>query len=82
MRLTQEGSALSGTMESPMGTIPVSGTIEGARVTLRASLPAGGQQIPLVFAGEATADSMSGTLETPMGSFDWSAQRIEGEARR
>jgi imidazolonepropionase-like amidohydrolase len=80
MRLTQEGSALSGTMESPMGAIPVSGTIEGARVTLRASLPAGGQQISLVFAGEATADSMSGTLETPMGNFDWNARRIEEEA--
>jgi hypothetical protein len=73
MRLTQEGTTLAGSMESPMGSIPVSGSIEGARVTLRATLPAGGQTIDLVFTGEATADSMTGSLDTPMGNLDWRA---------
>jgi imidazolonepropionase-like amidohydrolase len=81
IRLTQEGTAVSGTMEGPMGSVPVSGTMDGPNVTMRATVPAGGQTIDLVFSARVEGDAMTGTVDTPMGSATWRARRIDGEAR-
>jgi imidazolonepropionase-like amidohydrolase len=81
MRLTQEGTELKGTLESDQGSMPVTGSMEGDRITLTGMLGMGGQEIPLTFTGVVTGDSASGTVSTPMGSMDWSARRTPGGAR-
>jgi hypothetical protein len=82
MRLTQEGTALTGTMEGMGSTLPVTGTIEGERLTLNATLTMGGQSIPLNFTGSVTGDAARGTISTPMGDMDWTATRTGGPAAR
>jgi imidazolonepropionase-like amidohydrolase len=82
IRLTQEGTTVTGTMEGPMGSVPVSGTLDGTRLSMRASIPAGGQTIELDFSAQVEGDAMTGTVDTPMGSATWRARRIDdGEVR-
>jgi hypothetical protein len=78
VRLTQEGTTLTGTMEMPQGELPLSGRIEGERLTLTGTLTMGGQSIPLTFTGTVRGNEASGTVDSPMGSLDWTARRIEG----
>jgi imidazolonepropionase-like amidohydrolase len=82
MRLTQEGTTLTGTLDGAMGSLPVTGSMDGTRITLNATLVLGGQSIPLTFAGEVRGDEASGTLDTPMGSTQWSARRPGGAEAR
>jgi hypothetical protein len=78
VRLTQEGTTLSGTMEGIGGTLSLTGTIEGERLTLHTTVTMGGQSIPLTFAGTVRGNEASGTVDTPMGGLDWTARRIDG----
>jgi hypothetical protein len=82
LRLEQEGTTLTGNMDGPGGNIPVSGTIEGDRLSLSATLTMGGQSIPLNFTGSVTGDTARGALSTPMGDMDWTAQRTGGPGAR
>jgi hypothetical protein len=82
MRLTQEGTTISGSMDGPAGSIPVSGSVDGTRITLTATLTMGGQTIPLSFAGEVRGDEAFGTMDTPMGSMEWRARRTGGTEAR
>lgn len=75
LRLTQEGTTLTGSMDSPQGSLPVNGTIEGDRLSLSATLTMGGQSIPLSFSGTVDGDTARGTISTPMGDMDWTATR-------
>jgi hypothetical protein len=78
MRLTQEGAVLTGTMDGPAGAISLTGTMDGSRLSLRGELTMGGQTIPLNFTGSVDGDNASGSVDTPMGSLEWRARRIEG----
>lgn len=82
MKLTQDGATVSGTMEGPEGSIPVSGTVEGNRLTLNATLVAGGRSIPLELSGQINGDRATGKVDTPMGAFDWEARRTGPGAQR
>jgi hypothetical protein len=79
VRLTQEGTTLTGTMEGVAGSLPLTGSIEGERLTLRTTITMGGQSIPLTFVGVVRGNEASGTVDTPMGGLDWTARRIEGQ---
>jgi imidazolonepropionase-like amidohydrolase len=81
MKLTQDGSSVSGTMDSPDGSVPVSGTIEGTKLSLRGTLVAGGQSIEIEMTGDITGDEASGRVSTPMGEIDWKARRTGPGAR-
>lgn len=78
LRLVQEGTAITGTMESPQGSIPVTGTIEGERLSLTANISMGAQSIPLNFSGTVEGNTARGTISTPMGEMDWTATRTPG----
>ncbi|HEX6307614.1 MAG TPA: hypothetical protein VFZ69_05460 [Longimicrobiales bacterium] len=82
MKLTQDGSTVSGTMEGPEGTIPVNGKVEGNRLTLNATLVAGGRSIAIELTGEIEGDRATGKVETSMGAFDWEARRTGPGAQR
>ena len=75
MRLAQEGSAVTGSMEGPMGSVPLTGRIEGDRLTLSGTLNIGGQSLPLTFTGRVSGDDASGTVASPMGDVEWTARR-------
>lgn len=81
MRLTQEGSAVTGTAESPSGTMQLTGRIDGNRITLNTTLNMGGQSVPLTFRGTIDGESMSGDIESPLGTLPWSARRTAPEGR-
>jgi hypothetical protein len=78
VRLAQEGTTLSGTMEGIGGSLSLTGTIEGERLTLHTTVTMGGQSIPLTFVGTVRGNEASGTVDTPMGGLDWTARRIDG----
>jgi hypothetical protein len=63
MTLTQTGGAVTGTMSSPFGSAPVTGTVSGSDVTLSAELNVGGRSIPLAFKGKVEADAFSGSMQ-------------------
>jgi imidazolonepropionase-like amidohydrolase len=78
MRLVQEGTAITGTMETQQGNRPITGTIEGSRLTLNAMVSMGGQSLPLNFTGTVEGDTARGTISTPMGDMNWTATRTPG----
>jgi imidazolonepropionase-like amidohydrolase len=82
MRLTQEGTALTGSLEGPMGSIPITGSIEGDRLRLNGTLTMGGQSGPLTLSGTVRDEEVRGSAETPMGDAEWSARRTGPGAER
>lgn len=81
MKLTQDGNEVGGTIESPEGTAPVSGTITGSKLSLRASIAVGGQSFDIEINGDINGDEASGVLGTAMGDIDWKARRTGPGAR-
>ncbi len=75
LTLTQDGSEVSGTMESELGSTPVTGTVEGNTLSFTMTLQFGGQSMRLDFSGTIEGDSASGTATTPMGDLNWTARR-------
>jgi hypothetical protein len=63
MTLTQTGGAVAGTMSSPFGSAPLTGTVSGPDVTLSAGLNVGGRAIPLTFTGRVEADVFNGSMQ-------------------
>jgi hypothetical protein len=80
MILTQDGAKLSGTMTSPQGAVPVSGSIEGSSITLTGTFTAGGQSIPIELAGTINGNEMTGALKTSFGDIDFKARRTGGRS--
>jgi hypothetical protein len=67
--LTQQGSSLSGTIQSPFGTTELSnGSIgaDGFRFTSTAEV--GGRTVEMTITGTANATQMSGTITSEIGT--------------
>lgn len=77
MTVTQKGDSLSGTIESELGSAPMSGVVKGDSVWFGFRLDAGGQQIVInAAAALKDKDNMGGMLEVGgMGAFPFSAAR-------
>jgi hypothetical protein len=75
MRLAQDGTTVTGTLEGPSGSTPVSGRVQGVRLTLDGTVTMGGQNIPLTFTATVEAGEMNGEVESLLGSMPWSARR-------
>lgn len=82
LRLTQEGTGVTGVMQSPMGEMPVSGTIEGDRLRLTGTVTMGEQSFTLTLSGTVDDDTASGRVESQMGDTEWSARRTGPGAQR
>jgi hypothetical protein len=65
-------------VENRQDSLPVTGRIEGERLTLSASITMGMQEMPLSFTGTVDGDSARGTISTPMGDMNWTATRTPG----
>ena len=81
MKLTQTGNTVAGTMTSPFGSAPMTGTVSGAEVTVSAELNLQGRALPLTFKGKLEADAFNGTLAiTGMGESPFTGKRAKAGA--
>jgi hypothetical protein len=72
MNLTQNGDIITGTIDSPQGSIPISsGTIKDGVVTLKSVSP-----IELTFVGQVTGSSISGNVTAPQGTTTFSGSKV------
>jgi len=77
LTLKQEGTKLSGRLESEMGEGELSGSADDAAVRFTIVAQFQGQRFEFKFVGKADgADRLTGTLETPFG------KPLEVEAKR
>jgi hypothetical protein len=74
--MSQTGTRLSGNMETEGGEFPLTGSVDGAKVTFTFTRPAGGVMLKFTFTGNADGDSMTGTMMLGSdGPFPFSAER-------
>src|SRR5437764_314767 len=75
----QDGGKLSGTFGSPMGEVPVSGSLDGRVITLTmvAQTPQGAMNVAMT--GDLDGDTIvNGKADVAgMGQMEWSAKRIK-----
>lgn len=81
MTLTLNGGAVTGTMQSPFGSAPITGTVSGSDVTLSAELNVGGRTIPLGFKGQVEGDVLNGSMQiATMGETPFTGRRAKAGA--
>jgi hypothetical protein len=81
MTLTQTGTAVTGTMTSPFGSAPMTGTVSGTDVTLAAELNLQGRALPLTFKGTLQGDTFNGSLSIAgMGESAFTGKRAAAGA--
>jgi hypothetical protein len=61
--LTQTGDQITGTLSSPVGSMPVKGTATNGTVTFAGDIDVQGMALTLTFQGKVTADSFNGTVK-------------------
>jgi hypothetical protein len=67
LKLTQDGDKVSGSLESPMGSVPLAGTNTAGTVALTAHVELQGNAIDLGLNGKVDGDSMTGAVK--IGDF-------------
>src|SRR5713101_6283209 len=78
--VTQSGKAITGTMSSPFGSSPMTGTVSGTDITLTAELNVG-RALPLTFKGKVAGDAFIGSLQTAgMGESPVTGKRANAGA--
>lgn len=78
--LQQEGNWIVGTHQSDFSTQPITGSVEGDQVKLRSQAQQPGDNIPFLFSGQASGDTISGSIF--LGEYltaNFTAQRIAYE---
>lgn len=80
--LTQEGASVTGTMQSPFGEAKVEeGVVSGNDLTLTIKMSVGQESMSIEVTGTVEGDRASGSGDSPMGSFTWTAKRTGGPGR-
>jgi hypothetical protein len=67
IKLAQTGNALTGTLSSMLGEVPMKGTATGADIAVTADIDAGGMTLSLAFTGKVAGDTLNGSVK--MGDF-------------
>ena len=77
MTLAKDGEQITGTLGTPMGSVPLrSGRVNGNQIRLTATVDMGGQSVDAIISGTIEGDSMRGTMVMgAMGSFDFTGTR-------
>jgi hypothetical protein len=60
--LAQEGEAITGTMKSQRGDVPVSGTLKGKAIAFGYKMSMQGNEMDIQYTGTVEGDAMSGTV--------------------
>jgi hypothetical protein len=75
----QDGTMLTGTMETQMGSMPLEGSVEGNKITFTMTFARGDQSFEMVYTGTVEGDTAKGTMQTPRGETEWTGKRVEGQ---
>jgi hypothetical protein len=82
MVLTQNGTKVEGTLESPHGPIALKGEFDHGAITLAGKSSGGDLLIELTATGKMETDgSLSGRLTSNVGDMPWTATR-DGDQKR
>jgi hypothetical protein len=76
--LKQDGEQVTGVVKSPLGDVPVAGTMTGTTLKLefKAATPQGEMTVSMV--GELGANGLSGkTAVAGLGETDWVGKRVQ-----
>ncbi|UCF21113.1 MAG: hypothetical protein JSU87_06930 [Gemmatimonadota bacterium] len=72
----QDGSKLSGTMETQMGAAPIkNGLVEGNKISFTVEFSRGERSFEMTYQGTVEGDTAKGTMQTPRGAVEWTAKR-------
>ncbi len=74
----QDGTALTGTMESRMGSMPIEkGSVDGDKISFTVQFSMGERRFEMVYKGTVEGDKAKGTFLTPRGDeVPWTAKRV------
>ncbi len=76
LNLVQDGGALTGTFVGPQGKeMPVTGTIEGAKIEFTVQIKTQRGEFEIVYRGDVEGDSMKGKAEMRGNQMGWSAEK-------
>ena len=75
MTVKQDGSKISGSLESDRGDEDLKGSVEGNDIHFTVSINTPRGAMTLQYSGKVEGDSMKGTLQSPIGNGSWSAKR-------
>jgi len=75
MTIKQDGSTISGSLESDRGDEDLQGSVEGNDIHFTVSINTPRGAMTLKYSGKVQGDSMRGTLQSPIGNASWSAKR-------
>jgi len=73
--LTQDGETVSGTFDSPQGTVPVKGTLKGKTLSLSFSVDGPQGPLDIKVNGEVEGDAIKGVIDFGMGTADFTAAK-------
>jgi hypothetical protein len=68
LTLQQNGSELTGAMQSPPGSAPLSGELKGNAITMKVHIQEEQRSFALAFTGTVEGDKMSGHFPAPRGT--------------
>ncbi|KPK81701.1 MAG: hypothetical protein AMS25_05250 [Gemmatimonas sp. SM23_52] len=73
----QDGSSLTGTMETRMGSVPIqNGSVEGNKISFTVVFSRGERSFEMTYSGTVEGDTAKGTYQTPRGEVEWTAKRV------
>ena len=75
MTIKQDGSNISGSLESDRGDEDLKGSVVGNDIHFTVSINTPRGAMTLKYSGKVQGDSMRGTLQSPIGNASWSAKR-------
>jgi hypothetical protein len=70
-----DGEKLSGTLASPQGEVPFTGTVKGKAFTFSFNVPTPNGDISIRIDGEQEGDGLKGTFDFGQGMGDWTGKR-------
>jgi len=74
----QDGSSLTGTMETRMGSVPIqNGSVEGNKLSFTVVFSRGERSFEMTYSGTVEGDTAKGTYQTSRGEVEWTATRVE-----
>ena len=73
--LKQDGEAVSGTFDSPQGTVPVKGTLKGKTLALTFSIDGPQGPLEVKVNGEVEGEAIKGIIDFGMGTADFTAAK-------
>jgi hypothetical protein len=90
LQLQQDGSQISGTLQGPRGSTPLSGSLNGDKISFNLQFQGRRRSIRVAFTGNVNNDTMNGTVKIKGGgrrfgggggqSHTWSATREQAGA--